>query len=154
MSVKIQMRRGTASQWSSANTVLLAGEQGLETDTRKIKIGDGTTAWNSLPYLNNVIINEQTASYTLVATDNDKLIEMNVASANNLTIPPNSSVAFPVGTKIDILQTGVGQTTVVPASGVTINSKDGNTKLTGQWAAASIVKRGTDSWVLIGDLSA
>lgn len=50
MSTKIQIRRGTASQWTSANPVLLSGEQGYETDTKKIKIGDGTTSWNSLPY--------------------------------------------------------------------------------------------------------
>lgn len=50
MPVKVQLRRGTAAQWTAANPVLLAGEQGLETDTRKVKIGDGTTAWNSLAY--------------------------------------------------------------------------------------------------------
>lgn len=154
MSVKIQMRRGTASQWSTANTVLLAGEQGYETDTRRIKIGDGTTAWNSLPYFNNIQTNEETASYTIALSDNERLIEMNSASANNLTVPPNSSVAFPIGTKIDILQTGAGQTTIVADSGVTINSKEGNLKLSGQWSAATLIKRGTDAWALIGDLSA
>lgn len=99
--------------------------------------------------------NSQTGtSYTLGLSDAGKIIEMNNASANDLTIPLESSVAFPVGTKIDILQTGEGQTTVVATSGVTLNSKEGNTKLTGQWSAASLVKRGTDSWTLIGDLSA
>lgn len=47
----MQQKRGTASRWTSQNPVLLAGEIGLETDTNKIKIGDGTTAWNSLDYL-------------------------------------------------------------------------------------------------------
>ena len=46
-----KQRRDTASNWTSNNTVLLAGEIGWETDTRKIKIGDGTTAWQSLDYL-------------------------------------------------------------------------------------------------------
>ena len=50
MTVKIQIRRGTAAQWTSANPTLLSGEQGLETDTGKTKIGDGVTAWNSLGY--------------------------------------------------------------------------------------------------------
>lgn len=49
---KIQLRRGTAAQWTTANTVLLAGEAGFETDTGKLKIGDGTTAWTSLAYQN------------------------------------------------------------------------------------------------------
>ena len=48
---KIQVRRGTASAWQSANTTLSSGELGLETDTGNIKVGDGTTAWNSLEYL-------------------------------------------------------------------------------------------------------
>lgn len=47
---QIQVRRGTASQWTGANPTLAAGEWGLETDTLKTKIGDGTTAWNSLAY--------------------------------------------------------------------------------------------------------
>lgn len=46
----LQVRAGTASAWTSANPTLALGEPGLETDTRKIKYGDGTTAWNSLAY--------------------------------------------------------------------------------------------------------
>lgn len=52
MAVRFQLRRGTASQWTSANTTLLAGEVGFETDTRRFKVGDGTTAWTSLAYAN------------------------------------------------------------------------------------------------------
>ena len=48
---QIQIRRGTASQWTSANPTLAAGEWGFETDTQKGKIGDGSTAWNSLAYI-------------------------------------------------------------------------------------------------------
>lgn len=154
MSVKIQMRRGTASQWSTANTVLLAGEQGLETDTRKIKIGDGTTAWNSLPYLDTISTNLQNASYTLVLSDYGKLVEMNSSSANDLNVPLNSSVPFPIGTKIDVVQVGTGQTTISPVSGVTINSRDNERKLSTQWSGVTLIKRGTDEWTLIGDLSA
>lgn len=50
MAVQIQVRRGTASDWAAANPVLLQGEPGLETDTGRLKYGDGTTAWNSLGY--------------------------------------------------------------------------------------------------------
>jgi hypothetical protein len=53
MTVRMQQRRGTAAEWTSANTVLSAGEIGFETDTSKFKIGDGSTAWNSLPYFVN-----------------------------------------------------------------------------------------------------
>jgi len=49
--VRIQVRRGTASEWTSVNPTLAAGELGVETDTRKIKIGTGSTAWTSLSYI-------------------------------------------------------------------------------------------------------
>jgi hypothetical protein len=50
MPQQIQLRRGTAAQWATANPTLAAGETGVETDTRKFKVGDGSTAWNSLTY--------------------------------------------------------------------------------------------------------
>lgn len=101
-----------------------------------------------------VSTNQQTASYTLVLSDASKLIEMNVGSANTVTVPPNSSVAFPVGTKIDIIQTGAGETSFVAGSGVTINSDSGKLKINAQWAAATLIKRAENTWVLIGALKA
>ena len=71
-------------------------------------------------------INTQTDSYTLVLTDAGKIVEMNKATANNLTVPPNSSVAFPIGTQIDLAQYGAGQTTLVQGSGVTVRSSGGS----------------------------
>lgn len=66
---QIQVRRGTASQWTSANPTLAAGEWGLETDTLKTKIGDGATAWNSLAYATgSVSISNVTGLGTGVAT--------------------------------------------------------------------------------------
>jgi len=50
MAIKIQIRRGTAAQWTTANTVLADGEMGYEKDTGYLKFGNGVTAWNSLPY--------------------------------------------------------------------------------------------------------
>jgi hypothetical protein len=50
MPVQIQLRRGTASQWSSSNPILSVGEVGLEIDTKLFKIGNGATPWNSLQY--------------------------------------------------------------------------------------------------------
>jgi hypothetical protein len=57
----MQQKRGTASRWTSINPVLLAGEIGVETDTRKIKIGDGTTQWNNLDYIQ---VDNQDVAYT------------------------------------------------------------------------------------------
>ena len=53
MAVVVQVRRDLAANWTSANPILLAGEFGYEYDTNKAKIGDGTTAWTSLPYLSS-----------------------------------------------------------------------------------------------------
>jgi hypothetical protein len=78
---------------------------------------------------------------------------MGVGSANNLTVPLNSSVAFATGTQIVILQTGAGQTTINPTGGVTINGTPG-LKLRAQWSACTLIKRGTDTWTAVGDLSA
>lgn len=97
--------------------------------------------------------NVQTASYGLVLSDRNKMIEMNVGSANNLTVPLNSSQAFPVGSQVTILQTGAGQTTIVATGGVTINATPG-LKLRTQWSSATLIKRATDTWVAIGDLVA
>ena len=69
-----------------------------------------------------VATNEKTGSYTLALGDAQGVVEMNVASANTLTVPPNSSVAYPVGTSILVVQTGAGQTTIAAGAGVTVNS--------------------------------
>jgi hypothetical protein len=103
--------------------------------------------------LGDVVTSAQTASYTLTLQDKGDLVEMLVGSANNLTVPLNSSVAFPIGTQINILQTGTGQTTVVATGGVTINATPG-LKLRAQWSYATLIKRAENTWVLVGDISA
>jgi len=100
-----------------------------------------------------IVANRQTVSYTLVLSDADKLVEMNVGSANNLTIPLNSSVAFATGTQILLAQYGAGQTTLVPTSGVTIRSNASKVKLNAQYSGATLIKIGSDEWYLFGDLA-
>jgi hypothetical protein len=100
-----------------------------------------------------VVANRQTASYTLVLSDADKLVEMNVGSANNLTVPLNSSVAFSTGTQILLAQYGAGQTTIVATSGVTIRSNGAKLKLNAQYSGATLVKIGENEWYLFGDIA-
>jgi len=95
----------------------------------------------------------KTTNYTLVLGDAGESIEMNVASANTLTVPLNSSVAFPVGTTILLIQVGAGQTTITPTAGVTVNATPG-LKLRAQWSVATLIKRGTDVWIVAGDVIA
>ena len=99
----------------------------------------------------NIVINTQASSYTLVLTDSGKQVEM--SGGGTLTVPLNSSVAFPVGTSILAVQTGATQVTVAGAVGVTVNSSNG-LKLVGQWSAALLVKRAENTWLLSGDTEA
>lgn len=96
--------------------------------------------------------NTQTSSYTLVLADENKLVEMNLSTANTVTVPLNASVAYPVGTTITIAQLGTGQTTLTATGGVTLKSYNNNLKIGGQYGIASIIKRGTDDWWVAGNL--
>lgn len=99
-------------------------------------------------------ITQKSASYTLSTLDHrDDLIEMGSSSALTLTIPLNSSIAYPVGTSFDVLQTGVGQVTIAGAAGVTVNATPG-LKLRTQWSSATVFKRAENTWVVYGDLTA
>jgi hypothetical protein len=98
-------------------------------------------------------INQQSGtSYTAVLLDQDKLVELSNTNAITFTVPPNASVAFPIGASINILQTNIGQVTVVGGSGVTVNSANG-LKLRTQWSGASLTKRSENVWIMIGDSS-
>jgi hypothetical protein len=157
---QIQIRRGTASQWTSTNPTLAAGELGLETDTLLMKAGNGSSAWTALAYINQyalpvLVQNQQTGTtYTLVLADaSNKLVELSNTSAITVTVPLNSSVAYPVGSQIMLLQTNIGQVTVAGAGGVTVNSNPG-LKLRAQWSSATLIKRAENTWVLVGDTTA
>jgi hypothetical protein len=99
-------------------------------------------------------ISQKTASYTLSSlTERDDLIEMGSASALTLTIPPASAVDYPIGTSIDILQTGAGQVTIAAGAGVTVNATPG-LKLRTTWSSCTLFKRAANTWVVYGDLTA
>jgi len=101
-------------------------------------------------------LNTQTASYVLVAGDAGKIVEMNVATPNTCTVPPWSSVPFAYGanpTRIDIVQTGAGATTIVAGAGVTLLSANGYLILSGQYMSASLYCRALNTWVVCGALA-
>jgi len=98
-----------------------------------------------------VVANRQTASYTLVLSDADKLVEMNVGSANNLTIPAS---VFSAGTQILLAQYGAGQTTIVAGAGMTIRSNGGKLKLNVQYSGATLIFLSSSEAYLFGDIVA
>jgi Major tropism determinant N-terminal domain len=206
MTSRLQQRRDTAANWTSNNPTLAGGEIGYETDTKKFKVGDGTTAWTSLTYaaagtvtsitagtglsggtisstgtiaidstvatltgtqtLTNKTLtapvltqsyNAQTGTtYTLVLSDNAAIVTLSNASAIALTVPLNSSVAFPIGSAIDLVQYGAGQVTVTGASGVTIVSTGATAatpKTRVQYSGLTLRKILTDTWIAIGDIA-
>lgn len=99
MAVQIQMRRDTAAAWTAANPVLAAGEMGLETDTTYYKIGNGSTAWNSLAYgAYNGVPNDGSITAAKLASDSvttAKILDANVTAAKlaNTAVTPGSYTA-------------------------------------------------------------
>jgi hypothetical protein len=217
MTSRLQNRRDTAANWTSNNPTLAAGEIGLETDTAKYKMGDGTTAWNSLAYAYTAgaagatgptgpigatgptgvvgasgatgpigvtgptgpigatgptgatgasgatgaggveAVNAQTGTtYTFVLTDRDDLVTASNGSAQTYTIPLNSSVAFPTGSLVNLIQIGTGQVTVQGAGGVTVNSTGATSatpKTRARYSVMTLIKAGTDTWYATGDVA-
>ena len=99
----------------------------------------------------NITLDRKTASYTLVTNDNGKMIEMNVASANTLTI--NASL-FSAGNQILISQYGAGQTTITAGAGVTLRSSGGKLKTSAQYALVTIIAISSTEFYIAGDLTA
>jgi C4-dicarboxylate-specific signal transduction histidine kinase len=102
-----------------------------------------------------IAINAQTGTtYTTVLADDGKLITCSNAASIALTIPPNSSVAYGIGTQINIAQLGAGTVTITAGAGVTLNSAGAKLKTDAQYAVATCVKTDTNTWFVVGNLKA
>lgn len=124
----------------------------LDTSSGSLSFTDGIQSKQGVPSITK--INRKYSNYTLSAGDErDTLIEMLLTTANTLTVPQDTTnLNFPVGTTIDILQAGPGQTTIAPAYGVTLNSTPG-LKIRSQWSIVTIMKRDANTWLVFGDLT-
>lgn len=126
----------------------------IETELGTLPKGTYSNVKTRLDALERPVFNAQSGtSYTLVLTDATKIIRITNGAAITLTVPPNSSVAFTVGTQITIVQSGAGQITVAPGVGVTLSSRGAAFKTVGQYSYAALVKVATDSWELSGDIT-
>ena len=100
-------------------------------------------------------VNSQADNYTLVLSDAGKAVVITNSSAKTLTVPKNSSVAFPVGTKIAVFQGGAGTITIEPVDiDVTLKSFDDALDLAGEDAGCVLIKIDTDIWRVEGNLKA
>jgi hypothetical protein len=168
VAVQATLVSGTNIKTINSTSLLGSGDISVApaTGINATAIADGSVTSTEFQYINSltsnaqtqidsktnklVTANRQTASYTLVASDADKLVEMNVASANNLTVPAST---FSAGTQILLAQYGAGQTTVVAGSGMTIRSNGAKLKLNAQYSGATLVFiSGTEAY-LFGDIA-
>ena len=102
-----------------------------------------------------IAINAQTGTtYTTVLSDDGKLITCSNAASISVTVPPNSSVAYGIGTQINIAQLGAGTVTITAGAGVTLNSAGAKLKTDAQYAVATCVKTDTNTWFVVGNLKA
>jgi hypothetical protein len=117
-----------------------------------VAFSDGTQTKIGVPSIST--ISQKTDSYTLSnLNERDVIIEISKGSATTLTIPTDGTVNYPVGTTLDIIQTGSGQVTIAGAGGVTVNATPG-LKLRTQWSSATLLKRASNTWLVFGDLTA
>ena len=125
-----KQRRDTASNWTSNNTVLLAGELGYESDTKKFKIGDGTTAWQSLDYL--------------PIPDTNRLLTGNLTVGGNFTVNGTTTTIDTTTLTVEDKNIEIGKVstpsdTTADGGGITLK---GATDKTINWVDS------TDSWTL------
>jgi hypothetical protein len=118
------------------------------THTHTAAAGGGTLTAGAVYYG----FNSNTGSYTLTINDQGKILPFNTSSTGTVTIPLNSSVAFPTGSFVNFIQTGTGPVLITGASGVSVQSENSKLKLKAQYAVAGVVKTDTDTWVAFGNL--
>lgn len=117
--------------------------------------GEGENAGTVTVSIGPMEWNEQPDDYTLVTGDAGRSVAMNSAGVNVVTIPADEQLAVDVGTSILVYQQGVGQTTIVPVSGVSLRVSSRLTaSLADQYSVVSLIKRAENEWILTGDLEA
>lgn len=92
-------------------------------------------------------------SYTFALADAETIVEATAATAATFTIPTNASVAFPVGTILQLIQGGAGKASFAAAGGVTLNAPGGLVGTRVQWSTISVVQIAANTWVAMGDLA-
>ncbi len=148
--VALETKLGLTDSNASANAVLVG------TDT-------STTAWTTSPTVTGTLtagvavgqavdLDRKTADYTLVLADAGKVIEINSGSSENVTIPPNSGVAFPLGTQVVVVRLGAGAVVITEGSGVTTRSDGDKNKIKSQYSSCVLIKHETDEWYILGNL--
>jgi hypothetical protein len=136
------------------NNLHVIGDINLgSSDTTLSRTTSGIVACAGVPVFSGGITTEVTSAHTLAMTDATKRLEMENSSGSVVTVPSSASVAFPVGTYIDVVQKGAGSVTLTTGAGVSLNARVGKV-LSGQYGVATIYKTSADGWIAYGDLMA
>jgi len=174
-SIRFRATKNTAANWTAANTVLRANTWGIETDTGELKFGDGSTAWNDLPYMAESTAKTTTGTGSAVAATSPTLVTpiLGVAAATSISAG-NGTVAAPAFTftsdpdtgLIDSAANSIGFVTagaeqwIINASGalnpITDNTKDiGSAAVSARniRATTAFIKKGVDSTTGYGELA-
>jgi hypothetical protein len=136
----------------SINTAVTADLTTAQTLTNKTL----TTPTLTSPIINLGITTDTSTGYTTVLSDNGKLITLSNASAITATIPPNSSVAYPIGAQLNFVQLGAGQVTFTQGAGVTIVSTGATAsapKTRAQYSSATAIQTSANNWLVAGDIA-
>lgn len=132
-------------------TVCFVEQTNGGTDINQVQIYNGTS-WVGM--LDTATLNTKTADYTIALGDAGQTILIDSTIDRTVTVPLNSSAPFANGQRLDVVRLNTGNVTFAGAVGVTINSKNSNKKIAARYSGATLIKTGTDTWVLIGDLTA
>jgi hypothetical protein len=124
----------------------------LTLTTPNIGAAIGASLYATNAVIDHPATNERTTNYTLLIGDDGIIVEANSTSPITITVSLNSTTPFPIGTKITLIRTNTGAVTIAGVVGVTVNATPG-LNLRAQWSAATLLKRGTNTWLLMGDLS-
>jgi hypothetical protein len=123
------------------------------TTNATITVGSTALVWSTVAtYTPPAVSSQSGTSYTAALADANTFVRFTSGSSVTFTIPPNSSVAFPVNTEIHFSQSGAGAVSVAAGAGVTINSRASDLTLAGQYAVAFVKQVATDTWIMNGDL--
>lgn len=121
------------------------------TDINQLQIYNGTS-WIGM--LDTAYLTTKTSDYTLGLADAGQTLLIDSVSDRVITVPLNSSIPFAIGQRLDVVRLNSGNVTFAGAVGVTINSKNSNKKIAARYSGATLIKTDTNTWVLIGDLTA
>lgn len=119
--------------------------------TDEIQFHDGTR-WRI--YSDNTVTSSKTESFTLDFADAGKSLKCDSSLDIVITIPAASTTNFAINSRLDILRLGSGNVSVAPDSGVTLLSKNNNRKIAARYSGGTCIKIDTNTWILIGDLTA